>query len=122
RRPAVQKDRSRRDRARARHGLWADAPAGGERGDVTDGAGGSVDNGAAGEPRTWGRWIGRPGRSLTRRLIWLASAWIMLALVVTGWALTNQYQETALRRLGNVLGDTIDQVVLATNAGADGTL
>jgi len=89
---------------------------------VTDGAGGSVDTPAAREPRTWGRWIGRPGRSLTRRLIWLASAWIMLALVVTGWALTNQYRETALRRLGNVLGDTIDQVVLATNAGPDGTL
>ena len=89
---------------------------------MTDGAGGSVDNGAAGEPRTWGRWFGRPGRSLTRRLIWLASAWIILALVVTGWALTNQYQETALRRLGIVLGDTIDEVVLATNAGADGAL
>ena len=25
----------------------------------------------------------------------------MLALVLTGWALTNQYQETALRRLGH---------------------
>jgi hypothetical protein len=27
---------------------------GGERGDVTDGSGGSVDNEATGEPRTWG--------------------------------------------------------------------
>ncbi|HWQ87471.1 sensor histidine kinase [Brevundimonas sp.] len=89
---------------------------------MTDGSGGSVEIGAATEPRTWGRWFGRPGRSLTRRLIWLASAWIVLALVLTGWALTNQYQESALRRLGNVLADTIDEVVIATNAGAAGTL
>ena len=89
---------------------------------MTDGSGGSVDNGAADEPQTWGRWFGRPGRSLTRRLIWLASGWILLALVVTGWALTNQYQETALRRLGNVLADSIDEVVLATNARPDGAL
>mgnify|MGYP003339590039 CR=1 FL=1 len=36
----------------------------------------------------WGRWFGRPGRSLTRRLIWLASGWILLALVMAclGWA------------------------------------
>ena len=71
---------------------------------------------AGAEPKTWGRWFGRPGRSLTRRLIWLASAWIVLALLMTGWALTTQYQESALRRLGNVLGDTIDEVVLATSA------
>nr|WP_221212267.1 sensor histidine kinase [Brevundimonas lenta] len=57
---------------------------------------------------------------MTRRLIWLASAWIIVALVVTGWALTTQYQETALRRLGNVLADTIDEVVIATDAGAPG--
>jgi len=84
---------------------------------VTEGAGG--ESAPAGD-RSWGRWLGRPGRSLTRRLIWLASAWIVLALVLTGWALTNQYQESALRRLGNVLADTIDEVVIATNAGPDG--
>ncbi|HYC97375.1 sensor histidine kinase [Brevundimonas sp.] len=89
---------------------------------MTDGSGGLVETGAADPPRTWGRWFGRPGRSLTRRLIWLASAWIVLALVLTGWALTNQYQESALRRLGNVLGDTIDEVVIASNARADGSL
>lgn len=89
---------------------------------MTDGSGGPVDEEQAEAPRTWGRWFGRPGRSLTRRLIWLASAWIVLALVLTGWALTNQYQESALRRLGNVLADTIDEVVLASNAGAGGTL
>ena len=89
---------------------------------MTDGAGGPVDAAAAHEPRNWGRWFGRPGRSLTRRLIWLASAWIVLALVLAGWALTNQYQESALRRLGGVLSNTIDEVVVATNAGPDGSL
>ncbi|NJC40180.1 signal transduction histidine kinase [Brevundimonas alba] len=88
---------------------------------MTDASGGSADT-TADPPRTWGRWFGRPGRSLTRRLIWLASAWIVLALVLTGWALTNQYQETALRRLSNVLGDTIDEVVLASNALPDGSI
>lgn len=84
---------------------------------MTEGAGGGS---APAEDRSWGRWFGRPGRSLTRRLIWLASAWIVLALVLTGWALTSQYQESALRRLGNVLADTIDEVVIATNVGPDG--
>ena len=35
----------------------------------------------------WGRWFGRPGRSLTRRLIWLASAWILVALVIAALVL-----------------------------------
>jgi signal transduction histidine kinase len=78
---------------------------------VTDTAGGEETVAA---PKTWGRWIGRPGHSLTRRLIWLASAWIIVALLLAGWALTSQYQESALRRLGFLLGDTIDDVVLAT--------
>ncbi|RZJ46293.1 MAG: sensor histidine kinase [Brevundimonas sp.] len=71
-------------------------------------------------PKTWGRWLGRPGHSLTRRLIWLASAWIVVALLLAGWALTSQYQESALRRLGFVLGDTIDDVVLATTVTPQG--
>lgn len=86
---------------------------------MTDGAGGDAAPEAA---RTWGRWFGRPGRSLTRRLIWLASAWIVVALVLTGWMLTSQYQESALRRLGNMLADTIDEVVIATNATPDGVV
>ncbi|KQY80573.1 histidine kinase [Brevundimonas sp. Root1423] len=57
---------------------------------------------------------------MTRRLIWLASAWIVIALVLTGWTLTTQYKESALRRLGNMLSDTIDEVVVATNATPDG--
>jgi signal transduction histidine kinase len=68
----------------------------------------------------WGRYIGRPGRSLTRRLIWLAAAWIVVALAATGWILTSQYQESAFRRLGDMLGDTIDEVVIATIATPDG--
>lgn len=82
---------------------------------MTDTAGGEPT-----PPKTWGRWFGRPGHSLTRRLIWLASAWIIVALLLTGWALTSQYQESALRRLGFVLGDTIDDVVLATNVTPQG--
>ncbi|MGV8929151.1 MAG: ATP-binding protein [Brevundimonas sp.] len=85
---------------------------------MTEGGGGES---APADDRSWGRWFG-PGRSLTRRLIWLAAAWIILALVLTGWALTSQYQESALRRLGNLLATTIDEVVIATNAGPDGVL
>ena len=61
----------------------------------------------------WGRFFGRPGRSLTRRLIWLASAWILLALVIAALFLTQAFQESALRRLGNVLNETIDEIVVA---------
>ncbi|MES2833432.1 MAG: ATP-binding protein [Pseudomonadota bacterium] len=68
------------------------------------------------EPKSWGRWFGRPGRSLTRRLIWLASAWIVLALMLTGWVLTSQYQESALRRLEDELRGAIDEVVIASTA------
>lgn len=64
--------------------------------------------------RAFGKALGRPGRSLTRRLIWLASAWMAVALVLTGWMLTSQYQESALRRMGYALAETIDEVVLAT--------
>lgn len=84
---------------------------------MTDTVGGEE---TASAPKTWGRWIGRPGHSLTRRLIWLASAWIIVALLLAGWALTSQYQESALRRLGFVLGDTIDDVVLATTVTPQG--
>ena len=75
---------------------------------------------AAEDARTWGRWFGRPGRSLTRRLIWLAAAWIVVALALTGWALTSQYEESSLRRLGFLLNETIDEVVLSTTVTPDG--
>ncbi len=86
---------------------------------MTDGAGGES---ARADDRSWGRWFGRPGRSLTRRLIWLASGWIVLALVLTGWVLTSQYRESALTRLGNVLSETIDEVVIATDVGPNGVV
>lgn len=63
----------------------------------------------------WGRWFGRPGRSLTRRLIWLASAWILVALMVAAFVLTQAFQESALRRLGNMLNETIDEIVVAAS-------
>jgi len=65
--------------------------------------------------KDWGRWVGRPGRSLTRRLIWLASAWILAALIVASLFLTQAFQESALRRLGNVLDETIDEIVVAAS-------
>lgn len=65
--------------------------------------------------RDLGRYLGRPGRSLTRRLIWLASAWIVAALLATGVVLTSQFQESGLRRLGGVLDSTIDQLVRAAS-------
>lgn len=72
--------------------------------------------------RAVGGWLLRPGRSLTRRLVWLASAWIALALIVTGAVLTFQFQESALRRLGNVLAETIDEAVIATTVMPDGSV
>lgn len=64
-------------------------------------------------PGSWGRWVGRPGKSLTRRLIWLASGWILLALIVAGVTLTQAFQDSALRRLGNMLTDTVNEIVVA---------
>lgn len=55
-------------------------------------------------------------RSLTRRLIWLAAAWIVVALIVTGIVLTTFFRDASLRRLGGVLGTTIDEVVAVTDA------
>ena len=63
----------------------------------------------------WGRWFGRPGRSLTRRLIWLASAWIVVALVISALVLTQAFQESALRRLGAMLNETIDEIVVGAS-------
>lgn len=61
----------------------------------------------------------RPGKSLTRRLIWLASGWIVAALVITGLVLTSQFQESGLRRLGGVLNTTVDALVSGTTVTAD---
>ena len=47
------------------------------------------------------------------RLLWLAAAWILLALVIAALFLTQAFQESALRRLGNVLNETVDEIVVA---------
>ena len=70
--------------------------------------------------KDWGRWFGRPGRSLTRRLIWLASAWILVALVVAALVLTQAFQESALRRLGAMLNETIDEIVVGASRTPQG--
>lgn len=69
-------------------------------------------------PLAWERL--RPSRSLTRRLIWLAAGWIFLALLVTGLVLTSVFKESALRRLGSALNDTIDEVVVASTITPEG--
>ena len=66
--------------------------------------------------RGWRRWRLGAGRSLTRRLVLLAAAWIAAALVITGFVLTSQFQESGLRRLGGVLNQTIDTLALRTTA------
>ncbi|MGI4819008.1 MAG: ATP-binding protein [Janthinobacterium lividum] len=76
------------------------------------------DRSIASRPTGWDQV--RPNRSLTRRLIWLAAGWILLALVVTGIVLTSVFQESALRRLGSTLSDTIDEVVVASTITPEG--
>ena len=75
---------------------------------------------SASRRQDWGRWFGRPGRSLTRRLIWLASAWILVALVVAALVLTQAFQESALRRLGAMLNETIDEIVVGASRTPQG--
>lgn len=81
---------------------------------------GAIKPPAKPQKNEWGRWFGRPGKSLTRRLIWLASAWILVALLVTGVVLTSVFQESALRRLGNTLSETIDEAVVAATITPEG--
>src|SRR5690606_41235613 len=86
--------------------------------------GGGMTGSSIGDPlpvrREWGRWLGRPGRSLTRRLFWLAAAWILIALAAAALVLTAVFQESALRRLGNTLSDTIDEAVVAATITPEG--
>jgi signal transduction histidine kinase len=69
--------------------------------------------------RYFGAVLGRPGRSLTRRLIWLAAAWIVGALVVTSMVLVSVVQETSLRRMGTALSNTLDEVIAVTQVEGD---
>jgi hypothetical protein len=75
---------------------------------------------SVGRSADWGRYLGRPGRSLTRRLIWLASAWILVALVIAAIVLTQAFQDSALRRLGDMLDETIDEIVVAASRTGEG--
>lgn len=81
---------------------------------------GAAERPSGGRGADWGRYLGRPGRSLTRRLIWLASAWILVALVIAAVVLTQAFQESALRRLGDMLDETIDEIVVAASRTAPG--
>jgi len=67
----------------------------------------------------WPVGVVRPGRSLTLRLIWLATAWIAAALILTGYVLTSQFQESGLRRLSGVLNTTLDALVVASARAPD---
>ena len=68
-----------------------------------------------------GRLFGRPGRSLTRRLIWLAAAWIAVALAATAILLTSVFRDASFRRLDRVLQNTINDLIVATRV-VDGDL
>ena len=81
---------------------------------------GAAERPSGGRGADWGRYLGRPGRSLTRRLIWLASAWILVALVIAAVVLTQAFQESALRRLGDMLNETIDEIVVAASRTGEG--
>lgn len=74
----------------------------------------------AGRPETPAR--GRKSGSLTQRLVWLASAWIMVALFLTGVTLTSLFQESGLRRLGAVLNDSIDELVAVADTTGEEVL
>lgn len=52
--------------------------------------------------------------SLTGRLIWLASGWSLLALILTGFLLTTAFRDSAIRRLERVLEATDREVVSVT--------
>ncbi|NBB64979.1 sensor histidine kinase [Pseudomonas sp. ODNR1LW] len=81
---------------------------------------GAAERPSGGRRADWGRYLGRPGRSLTRRLIWLASAWILVALIIAAIVLTQAFQESALRRLGDMLDETIDEIVVAASRTGEG--
>jgi signal transduction histidine kinase len=69
--------------------------------------------------------MSRPWRSqssLVRRLVWLASLWIIAALLVTGVALTAFFQQSAIRRFDQNLSYVVDALLSGTNVAPDGSL
>lgn len=62
--------------------------------------------------------FGRPldGRtSLVRRLIWLASAWVLVALAATGVLLTTFFRDASVRRLEQDAQEIVDILVAGTS-------
>jgi signal transduction histidine kinase len=57
--------------------------------------------------------------SLAGRLIWLAAAWSILALVLTGLVLTTAFRDAATRRLESSLAATDIEVVAVTRVQGD---
>ncbi len=56
----------------------------------------------------------KPRGSLTRRLIWLAAIWSVVALILAGGLLTTAFRDTALRRLDGVIEMSDREVVAVT--------
>lgn len=63
----------------------------------------------------------RPG-SLVRRLVWLAAAWIVAALLATGVALTAFFQQSALRQFDRGLTEVVTALLAGTNVSDDGAI
>lgn len=63
---------------------------------------------------------GAPRTSLVRRLIWIASAWVLLALVLTGLLLTTFFRDAAIRRLEQEAGEIVGILVAGTVVLPDG--
>ena len=63
----------------------------------------------------------RPG-SLVRRLVWLAAAWILAALLLTGVALSAFFQQSTLRQFDRGLDETLTALLAGTNIAPDGAL
>lgn len=53
--------------------------------------------------------------SLVRRLIWLAAAWVLLALIATGALLTTFFRDAAVRRLEQEAQEIVDILVAGTS-------
>ncbi|WP_296817784.1 sensor histidine kinase [Brevundimonas sp.] len=56
----------------------------------------------------------KPRGSLTRRLIWLAAIWSIVALILAGGLLTTAFRDTAVRRLEGVLELSDREIVAVT--------
>lgn len=61
----------------------------------------------------------RPRGSLTRRLIWLAAIWSLIALLIAGGLLTTAFRDTAVRRLDASI-EASDREVVAVTRVVDG--